>query len=106
MTMDGGATVMLLCSVAKLGCARAAGVRDNDVLVAIDGVRVSEKVRAQTTASYLRRDLQGIDMSAAGAVFDRSNRIEEFRVTATPKWTSSCSTKNRCVFCAGATSFA
>ena len=50
-------------------------------------VRATDTFQVQTSTSYLRRDLQGIDMSAAGAVFDRSNRIEDFRVTATPKWT-------------------
>ena len=46
----------------------------------------SPDVWMMSNLSYLRRDLQGIDASASGSVFDRRNRIEDFRAYLSPKW--------------------
>jgi outer membrane receptor for ferrienterochelin and colicins len=39
-----------------------------------------------THIGYMRRTLEGVDLSGTGAVFDRTNVIEEFQSSVRPRW--------------------
>ena len=52
-------------------------------------LRLSPDLRLQSQLSYMRRNLQGIDISGSGATFDRRNLIEDFQAAVRPRWVTS-----------------
>lgn len=49
-------------------------------------LKVSKNFLVRARTSYTKTDLQGIDISDSGAVYDRYNVRENFSVSLTPKW--------------------
>ncbi len=48
--------------------------------------RGPRKLRVTTTAEYLRRDQQGVDAAATGAIFDTRNLTETASLRVNPEW--------------------
>jgi len=55
-------------------------------LVNQTGLWLSPNLQTDTRLSYMRRQLDGVEIAASGAVFDRTNLIEDAQMAISPTW--------------------